>query len=126
MRRQGKYQGIYFYLHVFVLFGFLTAGLFPQCAQSNPSKNYIEICTINGIELVALDSAPDEGKQAPKPRKPCPYCFAAHMDRIAPDAPAYSLSLDSIAETTQFPAVHTIRLPSRPERYEARGPPYAV
>ena len=125
-----KNNAKHFYLNILIILGLVLSNLAPLCANKASAKIFLEICTANGLQVIALNGdAPDDGDPAPgdKPnRKMCSYCVASHMARVIPDLPD---ALHSQIRRTNISIVSysdDLTLLLQAKRYEARAPPYAA
>ncbi|MCB1529600.1 MAG: DUF2946 domain-containing protein [Rhodospirillales bacterium] len=72
----GNRRGFGAFVAVLACLAFVLSALFPPCKVLN-AKSFVEICTAQGIEVIALS---DNGEEAPQGDTPsfdlCPYCAA--------------------------------------------------
>ena len=120
----------HFYLNILIILGLVLSSLAPLCANKSSAKIFLEICTANGLQVIALDGdAPDDGDSAPdnKPyKKICSYCVASHMARVIPDLPLTLHPQDRREHISIAAYNDDLTSPLQAKRYEARAPPYAA
>lgn len=128
-----------------LVFSLILAGISPFCATrsdvpsaapSAASSNIIEICTLQGLQLLDLssgkritDTDADTGTADEKPSKAqddnaCPYCFVTNLARVSPDNIAAVPDHLRIYRDYNVSYESAVLLLLQAERYEPRAPPY--
>ena len=131
-----------------LVFSLILAGISPFCATrsdapsavpsavANASSNIIEICTLQGLQLLDLssgkritDADANTGTEDEKPSKAqddnaCPYCFVTNLARVSPDNIAAVPDYLRIYRDYNVTYENAVLLSLQAERYEPRAPPY--
>lgn len=127
-----------------LVFSLILAGISPFCATrsdapsatANASSNIIEICTLQGLQLLDLssgkritDTDANTGTEDEKPSKAqddnaCPYCFVTNLARVSPDNIAAVPDYLRIYRDYNVTYESAVLLSLQAERYEPRAPPY--
>lgn len=115
----------------FVLFmmiiALITMGISPACKFISGGENFIEICTADGFERLAINtdqnpaSDQKDGGNAHKDM-PCMFCFAAHTGKASQSLASYTAVLSTVKAAY---ALHDYQIKRTGERrpFEARAPP---
>ncbi len=125
-----------------LVFSLILAEISPFCATrsdapsatANASSNIIEICTLQGLQLLDLSSGKritdaDTGTEDEKPSNAqddnaCPYCFVTNLARVSPDNIAAVPDYLRIYRDYNVTYESAVLLSLQAERYEPRAPPY--
>lgn len=104
-----------------ILLGALAPALSHARAQGGSGTHLLQLCTVAGMKMVAVDEAPKEGDPKLFPAERCPFCSAHPDPALPPVGPAPEFVLERVSE-------RFLPLPSRSPRPRfgwAAAPPRA-
>ena len=117
-------------IHVAIILTFTLGIIAPACgfSWSKNKTNFIEICTSNGIEKIALNSnePPQTPSQGAPHQEQCPFCFA--HTHLTADLNAFETTTINFTFTSNqyFSQYQTALKAALKQPYQSRAPPSFV
>lgn len=116
-------RGNYRILNILIVLGLLVSAIAPYCVYKTSSKILIEICSSNGLELVALGDNENPPQDGSANKKNCSYCISTHMGKIVSAYVPEFIALRLVHNDTIVISHDQVALPVFAGRYNPRAPP---